>query len=226
MSSNRAVAVQARYEKFKIEYRLNGGNGTQAAIAAGYSPRTASVQASQLLKRLKVEEGANERTNESLEKSLLSQERVLKHLEDTLEFDPRRLFRPDGTMKSVHELDEATARALSSFDHDEINLGRGQSNGKGGKRIGTSYKVRWNDKLQAIDKAMRMFGLFERDNRQKADSIEISVNLVGAPGDEARPVVVEHGPQRTLERPTPLTVDEYNLQKKHALENRGPGTKS
>lgn len=48
------LSAEIKYEKFAAEYRKNGGNGTQAAIAAGYSEKTASVTASKLLKNAKV----------------------------------------------------------------------------------------------------------------------------------------------------------------------------
>ena len=38
-----------RQRRFVLEYLRNGGNGTEAAISAGYSPKAAAVQASRLL---------------------------------------------------------------------------------------------------------------------------------------------------------------------------------
>lgn len=38
-----------RQKRFVLEYMRNGGNGTAAAIAAGYSPRSAKGQASRML---------------------------------------------------------------------------------------------------------------------------------------------------------------------------------
>ncbi len=42
--------------KFAQEYLLNGGNGTKAAITAGYSKKTAHAQASRLLKDVKIKD--------------------------------------------------------------------------------------------------------------------------------------------------------------------------
>jgi phage terminase small subunit len=41
---------------FAIQYARNGGNGRQAAIAAGYSPRSAAVLAHRLTRRPAVRE--------------------------------------------------------------------------------------------------------------------------------------------------------------------------
>lgn len=47
-------ALNERQKRFALEYVRNGGNGTEAAISAGYSARSAHVQASRLLKDDKV----------------------------------------------------------------------------------------------------------------------------------------------------------------------------
>lgn len=44
-----AKELTERQKKFVLEYLRNGGNGQQAAISAGYSPRSAAVQASRML---------------------------------------------------------------------------------------------------------------------------------------------------------------------------------
>ena len=49
-----AGELNERQKRFVLEYLKNGGNGTEAAIAAGYSPRSAAVQASRLLNDDKV----------------------------------------------------------------------------------------------------------------------------------------------------------------------------
>ena len=48
------MAAEDRYRKFVIEYFNCGGNQTQAAINAGYSPRSAYMQGSRLMKNAKV----------------------------------------------------------------------------------------------------------------------------------------------------------------------------
>lgn len=43
-----------RQKRFVLEYLSNGGNGTEAAVAAGYSRKSAAAQASRLLNDAKV----------------------------------------------------------------------------------------------------------------------------------------------------------------------------
>ena len=54
---------------FVTEYIKNGGNATQAAIAAGYSEKTAYSQASRLLKNVEVQRYLN-KTEQNLNKDL------------------------------------------------------------------------------------------------------------------------------------------------------------
>ena len=77
-----------------------------------------------------------------------------------------RLFRPDGSLIPVHELDDITAAAISSIELDDE---------------GRPKKIRLWSKTDAIDKAMRHLGLFEKGNRQQGKNLAIQVNLLGAP---------------------------------------------
>ncbi|UPK42474.1 terminase small subunit [Paenibacillus pabuli] len=54
---------------FVTEYLSNGNNATQAAIAAGYSEKTASSQGSRLLKSVEVQQYLN-KTEQNLNKDL------------------------------------------------------------------------------------------------------------------------------------------------------------
>ena len=44
------MELSLEQKSFAVEYIRNGGNGTQAAISAGYSKKTAAAQASMLTK--------------------------------------------------------------------------------------------------------------------------------------------------------------------------------
>jgi hypothetical protein len=66
-------------EQFAMEYALDG-NGKRSAIAAGYSPKVASVQASTLLKNKEVQEAIDRFRRDSLRKFKLKAEDVLEEL--------------------------------------------------------------------------------------------------------------------------------------------------
>ena len=65
----RKDVLTAQQRAFVEEYVRNGGHGTKAAITAGYSERTADVQASRLLTKPKIREAMNKDTVELAERS-------------------------------------------------------------------------------------------------------------------------------------------------------------
>lgn len=151
-------AASARRVAFVEAYIGNGGNATEAAKAAGYSPKTAYSQGGRLLKRVEVAKAIAERRAELAETHGLTTDRILRECARIAFYDPRKLFKDDGSMKAVHELDDDTAAALASVEVEEITAGE--------TTIGLTRKVKSWDKNAAIDKAMKHLGLFEQDNRQ------------------------------------------------------------
>lgn len=164
-SSNRAILVEQRHRAFQTAYESNGNNATQAAITAGYSPRTANQQGAQLLIRLGLRRAAGEGERAAFENSRLTNERILQELERIVVSDIRKLYDDKGRRLEIHELDDDTAAAVSSVDYSEGELS----------------KVRLHDKLVAIKQAMQHRGMFERDNAQRSPNLAIQVNLVATP---------------------------------------------
>jgi phage terminase small subunit len=54
MASENPDYITPKQQAFIQHYMANGGNGTQAAISAGYAPRSAAVTASEMLKMAKI----------------------------------------------------------------------------------------------------------------------------------------------------------------------------
>lgn len=159
---NKATAEQ-RHKLFVEAYLSNNGNGTEAALAAGFSPKSAASQASRLLKSVKVKQELDSRRAEVATKVGLTTERTLLEIARLAYSDPRRLYHPDGRLKSVHELDDDTAATVSSVEVDEITAGENV--------IGSTKKIKHWDKRAALDMAMKFHGLYERDNEQVGRSL-------------------------------------------------------
>ncbi len=68
-----------RQTRFANEYAADP-NGTQAAINAGYSPKTAGAQASRLLKNVNVQELINQAETKTADKIELTHQYVLQGL--------------------------------------------------------------------------------------------------------------------------------------------------
>lgn len=139
----------ARYKAFVEHYISNGQNATEAAIAAGYSAKTACSQGSRLLTNVEVEKLLEGRIEKSLSNLSLTTDRILQELARVAFFDPRKLLNIDGTVKKLNELDDDTAAAIASLEVETTASGA------------IVVKTRACDKMSAIEKAMRYRGLFK-----------------------------------------------------------------
>jgi phage terminase small subunit len=72
--------LSLRRERFVHEYVSNGGNATRAAIAAGYAPDSAHVQAHDLLRNPKVAAAIDAKRAALLAKFEITEERILQQL--------------------------------------------------------------------------------------------------------------------------------------------------
>ncbi len=133
------IALPGKRARFVEEYLVDF-NGTQAAIRAGYSARTAYSQASRLLNDVKVQAELERRRRDLIERTELSQDRVLEEV--------RRLaFHP--IQPGIHSASQKI-RALEL-------LGRylGMWDGKGGQQHETvqSQKIILIDRQPKHDKS-------------------------------------------------------------------------
>lgn len=152
-----------RYEIFCREYVIDL-NGARAAIAAGYSEKAAKEQASELLTKPNVQAKINELLAKKASKLDISAEKVLMELRKLAFFDPRCLYREDGSPKPVNELDEESAAAIEGIDIEDIyqHFGRGQS-----QKVGVVKRYRLASKGQNLERLGRHLKLF-------TDKVEVS----------------------------------------------------
>lgn len=85
------------------------------------------------------------------ERSVVSQESVIKELQRIAFFDIRKLFNEDGTLKRVTELDDDTAAAIASIEVVDI--------GADGQLV-LSKKFKTSEKLKALDLIGTHLGMF------------------------------------------------------------------
>lgn len=97
----------------------------------------------------------------------LTAERVMLESARLAFFDPRALFDEQGNPLPVTELDDHTAAAIAGLEVLE------QYEGSGDERhlVGHLKKYKIADKNAALERAAKLLGMFEKDNRQKADPL-------------------------------------------------------
>ena len=140
-------------------------NATRAIIKAGYSKNSAETQGSRMLTNVKVKAYITKHKAERAEKLDITADKVLKEIANVAFFDIRNIF--DGSsLKQVSDLEEKTARALSSVKSRIEKLD--------GENFAEVVEVKANDKLKALDMLSRHLGLYEKDNEQNKDEKTIT----------------------------------------------------
>jgi phage terminase small subunit len=166
----------ARKLRFVEALLLNDGNNTKAALAVGFSPKTAAQQGSRLARSVEVKALLEQRRGEALAvaqaKTNLTVERVLESLARAVLFDPRKLVKADGTVVLPHELDENTALAISGMEF--------QVDKNTGKVTWAKYKGPSRD--MARDQALKHLGLFKEDNDQTVKPMAEAIQKLASIG--------------------------------------------
>lgn len=140
------LSTDKKLEVFAKTYLTNKNNGTKAAIAAGYSEKSAHVTASRLLRNPKVQALIAETTESILDSLDISTERILKERARLAFFDARKLFDKDGRRIPIHMLDADTAAAIAAFDIGD-----------------TGVKIRLADKNASLTALERYKGMAGQD---------------------------------------------------------------
>lgn len=132
---------------FSYAYFNNKGNGTKAAIEAGYSRRTAAEQASRLLSNVKVLKLLSALNEKIEEKALITKEQTIAEYSSLGLFDIRTIYDKNNALKPISEFSDEAARAVSSIETFEVFEGYGEDR----KHIGNTIRIKLNSKIAALD---------------------------------------------------------------------------
>jgi phage terminase small subunit len=164
--TSKAAAIAAR-RMFAAAYIINGRNGTQAALAAGRSPAGADTWAVRALKEPAVQAMIDELLAQAAPVSGLTVEAVLTETARIALNDTRRFFRADGNLVPVLEWTDDMQAAVASLEVETKPDGETKA-----------HRIKFWNKNDALEKAFRHLGLYERDNSQKAKNLTLQVLLV------------------------------------------------
>ncbi|PUZ25032.1 terminase small subunit [Chitinophaga parva] len=149
------MALNEKQKRFCEEYLVDL-NATKAAIRAGYSQATAYSQGHDLLKKPEVQAYLAEKRKELQERTGITVERVLREYARIAFFDPSSLYTVDGGLKQVRDLDADTAAVIAGVEVHEDFV----SDSPNKEAIGQTKKVKFVDKIRALDSLSRHLGLF------------------------------------------------------------------
>ena len=120
-NGNGQKKLTAKQAKFIDEYLVDL-NGTQAAIRAGYSKKTAAVIASQFLIKLNIQAAIAKRREQIRKKVLITQEGVIQRYMMLCDYSIDDFFNDDGTMKNFSEIPKEKLYAIGGFKQSKRTL--------------------------------------------------------------------------------------------------------
>ncbi len=167
MSSKNANGLTAQQERFAHE--VAKGISLADAYRASYAtarmkPETIHNNAYMLMQRSEVAARVAALQSAAADRAELDVVETIREVRRLASSDIRNIFHQNGRLKLPHELDADTAASISSVEID--------AEGK--------IKYRLWDKNSALERAAKILGLFEKDNRQKTDPLsELFKSLSG-----------------------------------------------
>lgn len=117
--------LTTKQEIFCKEYIIDF-NATRAAIASGYSEKTAKVIASENLTKPYIQEYIQELTKEREKRTEITADMVVKELAKTAFIQESDFYHDSGEVKKLSELTGEQKAALSSYSFKSIHLGEGE----------------------------------------------------------------------------------------------------
>lgn len=116
----RAVdSLKGKRRAFVFEYLVDR-NGTQAAIRAKFSRKTAGSIASEYLKIPSIRLAIDEETERMNDETSMKAHEVCKELSRLGSVDATALYDENGNFKKIHELPEDVRRAISSIEMEHV----------------------------------------------------------------------------------------------------------
>ena len=141
-------------------------NGKQAAIRAGYSPKTANEQASRLLTDVNVQLYIKELMEKRQDRTNITQDMVVQEFAKIAFIDIRDFYCDiTGELLQPSELPDHAAKAVSSFKMNIITTRPGKNGKPDIEESIAEYKL-WN-KEKSLEALGKHTGVFEKDNKQK-----------------------------------------------------------
>lgn len=138
--------LTAMQEAYAQEYTKCPENQTQAAINAGFSPNTAAVKASVMMRDERIQKRIAELMEERNKRLRVSADYVLLRLVEIDQMDVIDILKDDGTLKPIREWPKIWRTTLSGFDLSSTIMNMNEDS------IETILKkIKWPDKVKNLE---------------------------------------------------------------------------
>lgn len=138
--------LTAMQEAYAQEYTKCPENQTQAAINAGFSPNTAAVKASVMMRDERIQKRIAELMEERNKRLRVSADYVLLRLVEIDQMDVLDILNDDGSLKPIREWPKIWRTTLSGFDLSSTIMNMNEDS------IETILKkIKWPDKVKNLE---------------------------------------------------------------------------
>lgn len=164
-------ALTPQQEKF-AQGCASGLSQHEAYLAAypkskNWKDTSLRVEASKMFAATNISQRIKELTAKAADIAVLEGAQIIREIARVSFSDISGIMHADGRVKLPHELDAGTRAAVASFEINQYG----------------EIKYKFWDKNSALEKAAKIRGLFEQDNKQKATGSALileSLNAIGA----------------------------------------------
>lgn len=118
-------------------------------------------ESSKLMADPKVSQRVKELQDEIKKRNQATLDEVLNMMAEWLRFDVKSIFKPDGTMKMLHEMTDQESSSIASYEVVELFGGSGENR----TRIGELKKVKLIDKRAVADMFLKKFGAYIENHK-------------------------------------------------------------
>lgn len=146
--------LSAKQKAFCEEYIIDL-NGTQAAIRAGYSEKTANQQAARLLANVNIQAYIQELLQKRSNRLEITADNVLKEIAKLAFSDIREVFTEQGGLINPNQLGDNIAAAVQSIDVVE-NVVKDED---GNAQVEYTKKIKLSDKRASLELLAKHLGL-------------------------------------------------------------------
>lgn len=139
--------LTAMQEAYAQEYIKCPENQAQAAINAGFSPKSAHVKASIMMRDERIQKRIAELMAERNKRLRVSADYVLLRLVEIDQMDVLDILNDDMSIKPVSQWPKVWRQYLSGFDLADMFEGRGDDK----ELVGILKKIKWPDKVKNLE---------------------------------------------------------------------------
>ncbi len=139
--------LTAMQEAYCQSYIKSPENQSQAAIDAGFSPNTAAVKASVMMRDERIQKRIADLMEERNKRNRVSADYVLMRLVEIDQMDVLDILNDDMSIKPVSEWPKVWRQYLTGFELADMFEGRGDEK----ELVGILKKIKWPDKVKNLE---------------------------------------------------------------------------